>query len=58
MPNDIPFNKNRNLVPDTLDEPMPGIRRVTADDARPFSFKGTIRYIIDRGEAPLATIRR
>ncbi len=56
MPNNIPFNKNCNLVPDTLDERMPGIRRVTRDNTRPFTFKGS--YIVDRGKASLATIRR
>ncbi len=49
MPNDIPFDKNLDLAPDTVDEPMPGIRRVMADNPGPFTFKGTMSYIIGRG---------
>ncbi|MBV8793108.1 MAG: hypothetical protein JO237_13790, partial [Pseudolabrys sp.] len=29
-PPDIPFNKTLDLQPDTVDEPMPGVRRVMA----------------------------
>ena len=27
---DIPFDKDLNIAPDTVDEPMPGVRRVMA----------------------------
>ena len=49
MPDDIPFDKNLDLAPDTVDEPMPGIRRVMADNPGPFTFKGTMSYIVGRG---------
>ena len=49
MPEDIPFDKNLDLAPDTVDEPMPGIRRVMADNPGPFTFKGTMSYIVGHG---------
>jgi glyoxylase-like metal-dependent hydrolase (beta-lactamase superfamily II) len=49
MPDDIPFDKNLDLAPDTVDEPMPGVRRVMADNPGPFTFKGTLSYIIGHG---------
>ena len=53
MPDDIPFDKNLDLAPDTVDEPMPGIRRVMADNPGPFTFKGTMSYIIGRGQVAI-----
>ena len=53
MPNDIPFDKNLDLAPDTVDEPMPGIRRVMADNPGPFAFKGTMSYIVGRGQVAI-----
>jgi glyoxylase-like metal-dependent hydrolase (beta-lactamase superfamily II) len=50
MPDDIPFDKNLELASDTVDEPMPGVRRVMANNPGPFTFKGTISYIIGRGK--------
>ncbi|HVZ52994.1 MAG TPA: MBL fold metallo-hydrolase [Pseudolabrys sp.] len=49
MADDIPFDKNLDLAPDTVDEPMPGLRRVMANNGGPFTFKGTISYIVGRG---------
>jgi hydroxyacylglutathione hydrolase len=53
MADDIPFNKNLDLAPDTVDEPMPGIRRVMANNPGPFTFKGTLSYIIGRGNVAI-----
>ena len=53
MPDDIPFDKNLDLAPDTVDEPVPGIRRVMADNPGPFTFKGTMSYIIGRGQVAI-----
>lgn len=50
---DIPFNKQLDLAPDTVDEPMPGVRRVMANNPSPFTFKGTISYIIGRGNVAI-----
>ena len=53
MADDIPFDKNLDLAPDTVDEPMPGVRRIMADNAGPFTFKGTLSYIVGRGKVAI-----
>jgi glyoxylase-like metal-dependent hydrolase (beta-lactamase superfamily II) len=50
---DIPFNRRLDLAPDTVDEPAPGIRRVMANNPGPFTFKGTLSYIIGRGKVAI-----
>jgi hypothetical protein len=41
MPDDIPFDKNLELAPDAVDEAVPCIRRVMANNPGPFTFKGS-----------------
>ena len=53
MADDIPFVKTLDLAPDTVDEVMPGVRRVMADNPGPFTFKGTMSYIIGRGKVAI-----
>src|SRR5271169_26797 len=53
MADDIPFDKNLDLAPDTVDEPMSGMRRVMADNPGPFTFKGTMSYIVGRGQVAI-----
>lgn len=53
MPDDIPFNKTLDLTPDTVDEVAPGVRRVMANNPGPFTFKGTVSYIIGRGKVAI-----
>ncbi|MEJ2378452.1 MAG: MBL fold metallo-hydrolase [Pseudolabrys sp.] len=53
MSDDIPFDKNLDLAPDTVDEVVPGVRRVMADNPGPFTFKGTMSYIIGRGNVAI-----
>src|SRR4029077_20223098 len=53
MAEDIPFDKNLDLAPDTVDEVMPGVRRVMADNPGPFTFKGTLSYIIGKGKVAI-----
>jgi glyoxylase-like metal-dependent hydrolase (beta-lactamase superfamily II) len=53
MSDDIPFDKNLALVPDRVDDVMPGVRRVMADNPGPFTFKGTISYIIGKGRVAI-----
>jgi glyoxylase-like metal-dependent hydrolase (beta-lactamase superfamily II) len=48
-PPDIPYDKNLELVPGRVDEPMPGVRRVLCNNPSPFTFKGTVSYIVGRG---------
>ena len=53
MADDIPFNKQLDLKPDMVDEVMPGVRRVMADNPGPFTFKGTLSYIVGRGNVAI-----
>jgi glyoxylase-like metal-dependent hydrolase (beta-lactamase superfamily II) len=50
---DIPFNKRLDLAPDTVDEPVLGVRRVMANNPGPFTFKGTLSYIVGRGKVAI-----
>lgn len=50
---DIPFNKQLDLAPDTVDEPTPGVRRVMANNPGPFTFKGTLSYIVGKGKVAI-----
>ncbi|MFL6795964.1 MAG: MBL fold metallo-hydrolase [Xanthobacteraceae bacterium] len=53
MPEDIPFDKSFDLAPETVDEVLPGVRRVLANNPSPFTFKGTVSYIVGRGQVAL-----
>lgn len=53
MADDIPFDKTLDLAPDTVDEVMPGVRRIMANNPGPFTFKGTMSYIIGRGKVAI-----
>ena len=52
-PPDIPYDKNLELVPGRVDEPMPGVRRVLCNNPSPFTFKGTVSYIVGRGNVAI-----
>src|SRR5215469_15968092 len=53
MNDDIPFDKNLELAPDIVDEPAPGVRRIMANNPGPFTFKGTVSYIVGRGRVAI-----
>jgi glyoxylase-like metal-dependent hydrolase (beta-lactamase superfamily II) len=53
MSDDIPFDKSFDLAPETVEEVMPGVRRVLADNPSPFTFKGTVSYIVGRGQVAI-----
>jgi hydroxyacylglutathione hydrolase len=53
MADDIPFDKNLDLTPESVDEVVPGVRRVMCDNPGPFTFKGTLSYIIGRGKVAI-----
>jgi glyoxylase-like metal-dependent hydrolase (beta-lactamase superfamily II) len=53
MSDDIPFDKSFDLAPETVDEVVPGVRRVLADNPSPFTFKGTVSYIVGRGRVAI-----
>jgi len=53
MSEDIPFDKTLELAPDTVDDVLPGVRRVMANNPGPFTFKGTVSYIVGRGKVAI-----
>ena len=50
---DIPFNRDFALKPGVVDEVRPGIRRVLCDNPSPFTFTGTVSYIVGRGNVAI-----
>ena len=53
MADDIPFDKDFNLVPGKPDRVMPGVRRLLCNNPSPFTFKGTVSYIIGEGQVAI-----
>jgi len=53
MSDDIPFDKNLALVPGQVDDVMPGVRRILCNNPSPFTFKGTMSYIVGRGQVAI-----
>src|SRR5512132_4632790 len=53
MAEDIPYDKNLELVPGRVDEPTPGVRRLLCNKPSPFTFKGTLSYIVGRGKVAI-----
>jgi len=53
MSDDIPFDKRFDLAPGVVEEVMPGVRRILANNPGPFTFKGTVSYIIGAGEVAI-----
>jgi glyoxylase-like metal-dependent hydrolase (beta-lactamase superfamily II) len=49
MTGDILFDKSFDLEPDTVREVAPRVRAIVANNPGPFTFKGTMSYIIGRG---------
>lgn len=49
MTDDIAFDRSFNLKPGVIHEVAPGVRRLLCDNPSPFTFKGTVSYIIGRG---------
>lgn len=53
MSDDIPFDRSFDLAPETPTEVAPGVRAVVANNPSPFTFKGTMSYIIGRGKVAI-----
>jgi glyoxylase-like metal-dependent hydrolase (beta-lactamase superfamily II) len=53
MSDDIPYDKSFDLTPDTPKEVAPGVRAVVANNPGPFTFKGTMSYIIGNGNVAI-----
>jgi glyoxylase-like metal-dependent hydrolase (beta-lactamase superfamily II) len=53
MSDDIPYNKTFDLAPGRAAEVAPDVRAIVANNPGPFTFKGTVSYIIGRGKVAL-----
>jgi glyoxylase-like metal-dependent hydrolase (beta-lactamase superfamily II) len=53
MNDDIRYNKVFDLVPGQATEIAPGVRALVANNPGPFTFKGTVSYIVGRGNVAL-----
>jgi glyoxylase-like metal-dependent hydrolase (beta-lactamase superfamily II) len=53
MADDITFDKSFDLRPDTVAEVAPGVRAVVANNPGPFTFKGTMSYIVGSGQVAI-----
>lgn len=50
---DIPFNRDFPLKPGVAEEVVPGVRRLLCDNPSPFTFTGTVSYIVGRGNVAI-----
>ena len=50
---DIPFNRDFQLAPGIVDEVVAGVRRVLCDNPSPFTFTGTVSYIVGKGNVAI-----
>jgi glyoxylase-like metal-dependent hydrolase (beta-lactamase superfamily II) len=46
---DVPFNRNFPLAPGIVEEIRPGVRRILCNNPGPFTFTGTVSYIVGQG---------
>src|SRR5260370_10108484 len=53
MGDDIPFDRSFDLPAGRVEEIMPGLRRLLADNPSPFTYKGTGSYIVGRGRVAI-----
>ena len=50
---DIPFNRDFPLKPGVVEEARPGVRRVLCNNPSPFTFTGTVSYIVGKGKVAI-----
>src|SRR6202048_5427354 len=50
---DVPFNRDFQLKPGLAEEGRPGGRRVLCNNPSPFTFTGTVSYIVCRGKVAI-----
>jgi glyoxylase-like metal-dependent hydrolase (beta-lactamase superfamily II) len=53
MGEDIPFDKRFDLPPGKVEQVMPGVRRLLCNNPSPFTFKGTVSYIVGTGKVAI-----
>jgi glyoxylase-like metal-dependent hydrolase (beta-lactamase superfamily II) len=50
---DVPFNRDFPLKPGVVDKVRPGVRRILCNNPSPFTFTGTVSYIVGRGKVAI-----
>lgn len=50
---DIPYDRSFDLAPEQVEEVRPGLRRILCNNPGPFTFKGTVSYIVGRGRVAI-----
>jgi glyoxylase-like metal-dependent hydrolase (beta-lactamase superfamily II) len=50
---DVPFNRNFPLSPGVVENVRPGVRRVLCNNPSPFTFTGTVSYIVGKGKVAI-----
>ena len=50
---DVPFNRDFPLKPGVSDEVRPGVRRILCNNPSPFTFTGTVSYIVGSGKVAI-----
>src|SRR6266852_23811 len=53
MSDNIPFDNRFDLPPGRVEEAVPGVRRLLANNPGPFTFRGTVSYIVGRGQVAI-----
>jgi glyoxylase-like metal-dependent hydrolase (beta-lactamase superfamily II) len=53
MSEDIPFDRKFDLPPGRVEQVIPGVRRLLADNPSPFTYTGTVSYIVGRGNVAI-----
>jgi glyoxylase-like metal-dependent hydrolase (beta-lactamase superfamily II) len=50
---DIPFNRDFPLRPGVVEQVVPGVRRILCNNPSPFTFTGTVSYIVGQGKVAI-----
>jgi glyoxylase-like metal-dependent hydrolase (beta-lactamase superfamily II) len=50
---DVPFNRNFPLSPGVVETVRPGVRRILCNNPSPFTFTGTVSYIVGHGKVAI-----
>src|SRR6202051_304756 len=50
---DVPFTRNFPLRPAVVEQVRPGVRRILCDNPSPFTFTGTVSYIVGQGKVAI-----
>ena len=53
MADDIPFDRTFDIAPGHVEDVMPGVRRILCNNPSPFTYKGTVSYIVGKGKVAI-----